>query len=521
MSIQSSRSSRVPRSRCSARAREVDHGFSPDAATHDVIADVCCRLDGLPLAIELAAARTRLLTPLQLRERLHARLPLLTAGPHDLPARQRTLRATLVWSYDLLSAEEQSLFRRLAVFAGGFDLHGAEAVCDAQLDTLGSLVDHSLLGRLPGGRLAMLETVREFALEQLNASGEAQEIRERHALYFRDIAVSANLRIDAVGEERPDLVVEDVDNIRAALGWALENDQIELGLEVAVALEIFWRTTAAPEGTRWFKALLSHPCAHQTPPALYARALGAQGLTAVFAGDRDEADALYRDSLERYRQLGDEHGAAATLCLQAASAGDRGDVATARELIEESLETLRRVGNQREHAGALKILGKVECDEGNYQSGIQLLERATRLFGEAGARFEQAYCLGELCERAFESGRTSDTEAWGRQSLALCQTVGDQQTQLFVLTLLARTALEHGHTRQAGVLWGAVEAGQDQAPLGWWALGPDNDRYSRERYIAPLLAEHDPEFEHGRLDGRRILLDDTIRAVTSAPEATA
>jgi predicted ATPase/DNA-binding SARP family transcriptional activator len=505
-----------------ARAREIDPDFSPDVAGNEAIAQVCRRLDGLPLAIELAAARTHVLTPSQLYERLDAGLPLLTGGPHDLPARQRTLRATLEWSHDLLAAEEQRLFRRLGVFASGFDVSAAEAVCDAQLDTLGSLVDQSLVQRLPGGRLEMLETVCELALERLNASGETPGIRERHAVYFRDIALSANLREDAEGEQRHDLVTKDQDNIRAALGWTLENDQIELGLEVAVALESFWWTSAAPEGRRWFKDFLSHGQARGIPPALHARALRAYGDATVFAGDLEGAETFYRHSLDTYRRLGDERGAAFTLHCLAENAGDRGDVATARGLIEESLELLRRVGNKREQAAALKILGKVECDEGNYDLGIESLERAARLAGEAGSRFEQAYCLGELCERAFEAGRTGDTEAWGRQSLTLSQTIGDRQTQLCVLTLLARTALRNGRTRQAGLLWGAVEVEQDRAPPGWWTLTPDDNRYSRSRYIAPLLRQRDPEFEQGREEGRRLSLDDTIsRIVGSATQATA
>ena len=500
-----------------ARAQAADPSFCPDAAANDVIVQVCGRLDGLPLAIELAAARTHVLTPSQLHERLHTRLPLLAGGPRDLPARQRTLGATLEWSYELLAAGEQRGFRRLAVFAGGFGLRGAEAVCDAGLDTLGSLVDHSLVRRLPGGRLAMLETVREFALERLNASGEAPAIRERHARYFGDMVLSANLREDAGAGQRHDLVAANQDNISAMLGWALENDRIEFGLEVAVALEIFWWARAAPEGRRWFKAFLAHARAPEAPPALRARALRAYGVTTVFAGDPDGAEALYRQSLDTFRQFGDEPGAAGVLHCLAASARDRGDTAAARALIEQSLEILRQAGNQAEQALALKILGKVECDEGNYDAGVQSLERAARLAGEAGARFEQAHCLGELCERAFESGRISDTEAWGRQSLTLCQTVGDRQAQLFVLTLLARTALQNGRTRQAGVLWGVVEAGQDQVPPGWWTLASDShrySRYSRARFTGPLLSERDPEFEQGRREGNRLSLDDTIGTAT-------
>jgi predicted ATPase/DNA-binding SARP family transcriptional activator len=503
-----------------ARARASDPGFSPDAAGDEAIAQVCGRLDGLPLAIELAAARTHVLTPKQLHERLHARLPLLTGGPHDLPARQRTLRATLEWSYDLLAAEEQRAFGWLAVFVGGFDLRAAEAVCDAGLDTLGSLVDHSLVRRLSGGRFEMLKTVREFALELLDASGEAAETRQRHARYFRQIALSANLREDAEGEQRHDLVMREQDNIRATLGWALENGQIELGLEIAVALESFWWTTAAPEGRRWFKDFLA--CAHGVPAALYARALRAYGTTTVFAGDVEGAEALYRQSADTYRRLGDERGAGGALHCLAANAGDRGDLATARALIEESLDILRPIGNKTEQALALKILGKVECDEGNYDTGIELLERAARLAGEAGSAFEQAYCLGELCERAFEAGRSRDTEAWGRQSLALCQAIGDRQTSLVVLTLLARSALQSGRTRRAGLLWGAVEIEQDQLPRGWWTLTPDHNRYSRAAYIAPLVTQRDPEFEQGREEGRRLSLDDAIsHVVASAAEAAA
>ena len=500
-----------------ARVREADPAFAPDPANREAIPRVCARLDGLPLAVELAAARTRVLTPAQLHARLDARLPLLTGGPHDLPARQRTLRATLEWSHELLSDQEQQLFRRLAVFAGGFELQAAEEVCEADLDTLASLVEHSLVRRFKDGRFGMLETVREFALEQLDATGEAATIRARHAAYFRAIVESANLREDSDCQQRHDLIPTDVDNIRAALGWALENGHIKLGLELATALEVFWWTTAAPEGRRWFEALLER--AHDAPLEVQARALRACGTTTVFAGDIAGAQEPYQQSLDTFRRLGDERGAAGVLHCLAGNASDRNDTATARRLIEQSIETLERVGSKTEQAAALKILGKVECDEGRYDAGIELLERAAALAADAGSRFEHGYCMGELCERAFEAGRLSDTEAWGRQSLTLCQTVGDRQTAMFVLTLLARTALQDGRLRQAGLLWGAVEAEQTRAALGWWMLTPTDTRYSRKRYIAPLLEQHDAPFERGRQEGRRLSLDDAIsRALESAAE---
>jgi predicted ATPase/DNA-binding SARP family transcriptional activator len=501
-----------------ARAREAAPGVAPDASSQRAIPQICARLDGLPLAIELAAARTSVLTPVQLVARLDPRLPLLTGGLHDLPARQQTLRATLEWSHNLLSEAEQRLFRGSAVFAGSFDLTAAEEVCEADLDTLGSLVGQSLVRRRQDGRFAMLETIRELALEELEAAGEAPSTRARHAVYYRQLAESANLREDAEGEQRRDLISADQDNIRAALGWALESDHTEFGLELAVALESYWCTTAAPEGKRWFETLLAR--ASDKPSVAHARALRAYGTATVFVGDHAGAEALYEQSLAAYRALGDERGIAGALHCLAACAGDRRDRVRARRLIEESLEILRRAGPKSEQSAALKVLGKIECDDGNYKLGIELLERAAATAGETGSWFNQGYCLGELCERTFELRRTSATEHYGRRSLALCRKVGDRQTPLFVLTLLARTALEDGRLQHAGRLWGAVEVEQSRAPPGWWMLTPQHDRYNREHYIAPLLAHHSPEFEHGRDEGRQLSLDDAISCALK-PDHTA
>lgn len=170
------------------RASEADRRFAPDAENHNAIARICARLDGLPLAVELAAARTNILTPAQLLDRLDPALPLLTGGPRDLPARQQTLRATLDWSHKLLTADQQRLFRRLAVFDGGFDVGAAEDVCGGDLPTLGALVEQSLVRRVADDRFAMLETIRELALEELKTAGEDSGMRARHAVHMLAVA---------------------------------------------------------------------------------------------------------------------------------------------------------------------------------------------------------------------------------------------------------------------------------------------------------------------------------------------
>jgi predicted ATPase len=214
------------------RAEAVLPGFS---AEYHRLAEICRRLDSLPLAIELAAARVKVLPPGELLRRLEQRLPLLTSSRRDLPERQQTLRATIEWSYDLCSAEEQQLFRRLGVFSGGFTLAAAEAVCEATLDTLASLLDKSLIRR-EGDRFSMLETIREFAVERLEVSGEADELRRRHAEYLAELAQASQR--DVFGPEQKTVREQfrvEWDNVRAALTWALEAGEIELGLRSPAA----------------------------------------------------------------------------------------------------------------------------------------------------------------------------------------------------------------------------------------------------------------------------------------------
>ncbi len=466
------------------RAREADPRFVPGPESQDAIAQICTRLDGLPLAIELAAARTNVLSPPQLLGRLDPCLPLLAGGPRDLPARQQTIRATLEWSHNLLASDEQRLFRRLAVFAGGFDVSAAERVCDGSLETLGSLIEQSLVRRKHDGRFGMLETIREFALEALDASEDACGVRREHVAHFLAIAQSANLREDSEGEQRYELISEDRDNIRAALSWAIDTGTTALGLELAIALETFWLIHAVEEGKGWLEALLASEI--DLPLELQARGLRACGMMTRFAGDALGGEALYEQSLAAYRAAGNEHGIGLCLLYLAACSRDRNDIRQARELIEQSLEILRRVGNRSDESAALAILGKIECDDANHQIGLGLLERAVAIAEEVGSSFWQAYWLADLCEGALELGRIKSAEAWGRQSLALCRRIGDRQTPLHILTLLARAALQDQRLAQAGQLWGAVEVEMKRAQLGWWLLAPLGSRFPTLR--DPALA---------------------------------
>ena len=500
-----------------ARAIEADPRFAPDAENHNAIARICARLDGLPLAVELAAARTNILTPTQLLDRLDPALPLLTGGPRDLPAHQQTLRATLDWSHKLLTADQQRLFRRLAVFDGGFDLDAAEDVCGGDLPTLGALVEQSLVRRVADERFAMLETIRERALEELKAAGEETGMRARHAIHMLAVARSANLRDDSEGEQRYGLIVTERDNIRSALRWALEGGETELGLELAVALELFWLAHAVQEGKGWFDVLLDRQ--RSAPPALRAGALRACGTLTRFAGDLDGGEALYEQSLAAHRTLADQHGVGILLMHLAACAGEREEITRARELAEESLEILDRVGSQSDQAGVRAVLGGIEWDDHHHDRGLQLLEQAVAIAESIGLGFWQALWLDSLCEHALELGRIETAEARGRQALALCRSIGDRQTPLHILTLLAHAALERGDPTQAGQLWGAVETEMTRADPGWWLLSPPDSRYNPEKHVAPLRSAHDPQFQHGRTLGQRLSLDKIIEYVLKPLEA--
>ena len=449
-----------------ARAGEADPGFALTDANAAAVAALCARLDGLPLALELAAARMRVLTPQALLARLEPRLPLLTGGPRDAPARHRTLRAAIAWSYDLLAPAERALFARLAVFAGGCSLEAAEAVGgpgaqagDAAavdvLDGLGGLVDGSLLDREvpPGGgpRFRMLETVREFAQERLEADGAAAAAYRRHAAHFLALAEpsEAGLKSAAQGAWLARLE-RDHDNLRAALGRALAAaDGADVAQRLAGGLAWFWWLRGHyAEGRRWLAAALAAGGA--TPAAVRARAWCGLGILAHAQGDMVDATDAYRQSLTLFREAGDAWGIAwATACLGVAVGVVPGDNARRLALIRQGLDGFRRLGDAWHTAWALWVLGRSAPAEGTADDRGALLEEALALFRRLGEWWGIGRALHVLGDLARADGQRATARARLEESLELHRRLGDAWGMSIVLRTLGLAAAETGELRRA------------------------------------------------------------------------
>jgi predicted ATPase/DNA-binding SARP family transcriptional activator len=451
------------------RARQADARFDPNAADQDAIRQICARLDGLPLAIELAAARTPTVQPAELLGRLDASLPLLTGGPRDLPARQQTLRATLAWSFDLLPEPERDLAARLSVFVGSFDLEAATHVAEANLNGLTRLIEQSLLQQTGGGGFRYLETVREYALDLFRDLVDVEAIRRRHFSHFLRLAEDADLSaVRRRGGERLDLAAAARDNLRAALAWSLETGSIVLGLELAIAMERYWVTHDPREGMRWFNALLRSPAAGEVDAAVRANALRAYGGATDIAGDADEARKLWEQSLELFQELGDEHGSAVLLHRLGISALRRGDLAEARSLVETSQHIHERKGDRWGQAQAIATLGAIARDAGDPDRAFELISTGALMAREAGVRWWESGTLAELASLALKAGQIDEAERYARESLTLADQIGDRGGRVFGVGLFAGIAASRGQRDLAQELWAAV-AGEDAgAPLGGW-----------------------------------------------------
>jgi predicted ATPase len=462
------------------------------------VEELCRRLDDMPLALELAAARAKALTPEQIVERLGDRLDLLKGG-RDAEPRQATLRATIEWSHELLSPDERALFQRLAVFAGGCSLEAAEAVCEADLDTMQSLVEKSLLRRT-GDRFSMLETIREYAVEQLEASGEADALRRRHAEYFLALGETANLSAESDGPERPEVVSPERDNFRAAIDWALGHDP-ELAFRLVIALEQFWVMNEPFEGVRRLRAVLEH--GSRVSRVLRARALRIHGEAAWISGDFEGAIRLFEKALTEFQRLGDEQGAAVLLHRLAVPSAIVGkDLARARQLLDECLAICERSPSPKLVADAIGKLGWVEREEGNPERALELYEECAARCEEVGFTWMQANAVMEVADLADELGRTELAWERAREGVRLCREVGDRQFIVYALALLARFAGAAGQAERAGRLWGAIEAEEARGPVGAW---------EREReQIASTVVMPSAEFESGRSTGWSLSLDEAV-----------
>jgi predicted ATPase/class 3 adenylate cyclase len=483
------------------RAAAVEHGFEVSEA----VGEICRRLDGLPLAIELAAARVALLSADDLLQRLDQRLPLLASRSRDAPERQRTLRATIEWSYELLEPEEQELFRTLGVFRGSFTVEAAEAICGADLDVLESLVVKSLVRRWENGRLGMLDTIREYALELLDSAPDDAAVYLRHAEFFLAVARGANLDASYVrpGGQRLDLAMPDVDNFRAALAWTIDSGPITLGFQLAVALEQLWVVVDPTEGARWFERLFLHPEAESLPPTLRAGALRAQGSSLHIAGRPDLAEEVWNQSLAIYDHLDDEAGQATLLHRLGISAMLRGELVQARGRVAKSDEIHRRTNYTFGRAETTGTLGAIAREAGEMEAAHELVRESASLAREAEVPWWESGALAELACLSLNAGLIDEGETHARASLAIAEQLRDRPGRIFGIGILARVAAERGDSSRAGTLWAVVENEQVAAPMGGWLR-------HREEAAVRVAEAGGPDFDRGYAEGRKLTLDDAV-----------
>ncbi len=419
------------------RAREVGREFAPGAADLTAIAEICDRLDCLPLAIELAAARAKLLSPAAMLARLEHRLELLTSGPRDAPVRHRALRDTIGWSVELLDEDETVLFRRLSVFVGGCTLEAAEEVCGGALDTLGSLVDKSLV-RAGGGRFVMLETIREYASELLDASPEADSVRCAHAAHYLHIVEAAAQGLTALEVDH--------DNLRAALRFSLDAGDAATALAFCAVLWRFWFERGyLSEGRLWLDESLA--ASSEASPSR-ARALSGNGVLAHYQGGYDRAEGLCREAFELARALDDLKGVAEAYTGLALVRRTRGDYAEAESLFQEALAIYERLGEQPGQARTLDRLALTAVVAGEYDRARPLFEQSLELFRRLGDSHGVAFGLYGLAIVRLPGGEAA-ARAQVDESLDILRAVGDRRAFAKVLWNLADINADLGETDTA------------------------------------------------------------------------
>ena len=483
--------------------------FAIDNQSAPAVAEICWRLDGLPLAIELAAARVRLFSPDALLGRLDKRLTVLTGGPRDAPARQRTLRDAIDWSWDLLDPEEQVVFRRLAVFASGFTFAAAEAVAnpDGELDVIGlveRLCEHSLLRQMdPAGdepRFGMLETVREFATERLVESGEEEATRSAHAGFFAALADQA--RTGMLGPDEADwqarLTIEHA-NVRAALTWLLDHGKVETALTMATNVRRFWEFRYHyAEGIGFLERALA--AAGPAPTMARGWALRSLGNLVYVNGDARRATELFEEALSIFRSVKDDEGISMALAALGIVRTALGEIAAARVAAEEGLEVARRIGDRRGEAYALRGIGFAADVAGDFTAAMAAYDQALTLFRLLEEHWAVLSSLTVMASVALQQGNLQRAQNLAEEARDLARAGEDVPMQLEADVVLGKIALELDDLDVAGrLLAGAAD--------GFAALGEDllqahaslaladvmsrrGDSARAKQLVATAIAEH-------------------------------
>jgi predicted ATPase/class 3 adenylate cyclase len=487
-----------------ARARAVGRDVAPDA----IVEEICRRVDGLPLAVELAAARTKLLAPERLLERLDSALTLLTVGARDAPERQRTLRATIEWSYELLDPPARELFARLSVFSGTFPLDAAEEVCGAELDDLGTLVDYSLVKPIGDDRFFILETIRQYALEKLRERSEEDELRRRHAEFFSELAEQAYRHRFGAEAEWSGRLDTDHDDLRAAIDW-LAKDDPDRTLELAGALGWFWLSRGLlQEGRGRLAAALA---ASGTTGRLRARALTSSGGLVARQGDSPTGIRELDAAVAMWRELGDLDELASALdSLGWPLVYDAADNPRALEAFEESLELRRQLGDAagvtRALVGIAQVLVAIGDTERAETISLDLLDRA-----DGDPRTEH-FAYHFLADCALIRGDPEEAGLRYRESLQAALPLGDVVETSFEVQGVAMSEAGAGSPRRAVVLAESVEALRESLGLSisiafWDAL--------LERYLAPQRKSLGEEYDAVRAEGRALAFDEAVELALS------
>jgi len=491
-----------------SRAQAANANFDLSEQNAAAVAELCMRLEGLPLAIELAAARTKLLSPSALLARLTNRLALLTGGRRDAPQHQQTLRMTLDWSYDLLEPDAQRLLAQLSVFSGGWTLDAAETICDATLEELGALVDESLVRRR-GERFGMLAIVREYAAERL---GGDDELRRRHLAYFVALAERAEPELSR-GDQATWLarIEDELNNLREALAFALEERDAESALRLVVGIRRVWQLHGyLTEGRDALTAAVA--LAPDEPSELRSQALNMAGILAGEQGQFDDARTSFEAALADARAAGATRSISATLVNLGNLAFFGGDLDAARELYKESIEHFRSLGDMRGEALATENVGLMALTAGDIPEAVTWLTAAVELARAGGDDREIGAASRSLAAALIELGRSDEAKTLLEESLRLARDLGEQHGIAVSLETFAGLAATRGDAEQAARLFGASDA--VRSAIG--AQRQPDHQILYERWLARTLARLDTKAYSNLYEDGRVLTAEEASAVAVA-----
>jgi predicted ATPase len=486
------------------RARQVRPAFELTAGNARAVAEVCRRLDGLPLALELAAARVKLLTPQAMLDRLDRSLKLLTGGARDLPTRQQTMRGAVEWSYDLLEEAERVVLRRLAVFVGGCTLGAAEEVCGADvLEALGSLVEKSLLRQREQEdgepRFSLLEVVREYALEQLESSGEAGAFRRLHAEFYAGLAEAIEPELRAGRSARLlETLEQEHDNLRAAVEWGLGH-RPEIALRIVGAIYNFWfRRSYLSEGVKWTKLALERSGV-EADAILRAKACIGIGCLSWRQGELRTAELFTQESVRLSREADDQHWTCSSLQLLGTIKIQQEELPRAKALAEESLALARELNNRRLISLNLNALGELARQREDYEAARAFYEEAlTPATQESAKHMIPVYTLNLASVACLQRDYQSAT-SFALEALKISEEFGDKIVTGTALGVFAAVAVAAGETEKAARLWGAAQVIFDAADYKLDRVDQAFvDRYVGEARAAMADGAYETAFREGR-----------------------